>query len=98
MVRRTYYGVISDALEACFSFEKGLDSDTYSVDTEIPAGEGLAQALGRAITIEGTIQKAYSDAATLSEGLMADLPRAFRTVAGKRADRIARLMKMNERL
>ena len=90
-MKRTYYGVISDALEACFSFQKGMNPDDYFVDTEIPADENLVEALRRAITIEETIQKAYSDAATLSEGLMADIPRTFRIIANKRGRRIAEL-------
>ncbi|UCD73154.1 MAG: hypothetical protein JSW01_00480 [Candidatus Bathyarchaeota archaeon] len=88
---RTYYGVISDALEACFSFEEGLDPDAYCIDIQIPDSEGLAEILERAITIEEKIQKAYSDAARLSEGLMADIPRVFSIIAGKREERIAKL-------
>ena len=91
MVKRTYYGVISDALEACFSFQKGMNPDDYFADTEIPADESLVEALQRAITIEETTQKAYSDAATLSEGFMADIPRTFRIIANNRGRRIAEL-------
>ncbi len=92
-VTQTYYGVISDALEACFSFKEGLNTDTYSIDTQIHTNENLTKAFERAIAIEETIQKAYNDAATLSEGLMADIPRILKIVAGKRRERITQLRK-----
>jgi hypothetical protein len=95
-VMRTYYGVISDALEACFSFKEGLDTDAYCIDTQIPTDESPTQVFERAIVIEGTIQKAYSDAATLSEGLMADIPRIFKIVAGKRGERITQLRELSK--
>ena len=88
MVKRTYYGVISDALEACFSFENGMDSEEYHINTENPPNESLHEALDKAIKIEEVVQKAYSDAATHSEGLMADLPRTFKIAAGRREKRI----------
>jgi hypothetical protein len=93
---RTYYGVISDALEACFSFKEGLDTDTYCIDTQIPNNGNPTKAFEKAIAIEETIQKAYNDAATLSEGLMADIPRIFKIVAGKRGERINQLMELCE--
>jgi len=94
VVERAYYGVISDALEACFSFglnTGGLDSEAYSVRTEISKDASYKDALKTMIKIEETVQKAYTDAAALSEGLMADVPRAFKIMAKKRGERVARL-------
>ena len=91
MVKRSYYGVISDALEACFSFEEGLDSNNYSIKTEIPQSSNYSTSLKAAIELEKTIQKAYTDAATLSEGLMADVTQTFKLIAKKRNSRIAKL-------
>ncbi len=91
MVERAYYGVITDALEACFSFEEGLDSEAYNVETEISPCVSLPDILKKAIDVEEAIKKVYTDAAVLSEGLMADVPRVFRLVARKRDGRIAEL-------
>lgn len=91
MVERAYYGVITDALEACFSFKEGLDSEAYIVRTDIAQAISYSDALKAAIEIEEIIRKAYTDAAGLSEGLMADVPRTFRIIARKRDDRIVKL-------
>ncbi|WP_455364301.1 hypothetical protein [[Eubacterium] cellulosolvens] len=89
IVERAYYGVISDALEACFSFKEGLDTDQYSLKTD--QGTSFHDLLQVAIDNESMIQKAYIDAAELSKALMADVPRSFRLVARKREDRITRI-------
>jgi rubrerythrin len=91
MIQRVYYGVITDALEACFSFKEGIDSQNYVVRTEIAENASFVSVLKLAIEIEETIRKAYIHAATLSEGLMADVPQAFRAIAKKRGDRITKL-------
>jgi hypothetical protein len=82
-VERAYYGVITDALEGCFSFD--LESDKYAFP---PAGGGPA---ARALGIEDAISRYYREAAESSRGLMADVPRMFDLIAKKRASRIARL-------
>ncbi|WP_455367492.1 hypothetical protein [[Eubacterium] cellulosolvens] len=89
IVERAYYGVISDALEACFSFKEGLDTDQYSLKTDQDIS--FHDVLQVAIDNESKIQKAYIDAAGLSEALMADVPRSFRLVARKREDRITKI-------
>lgn len=91
MIQRVYYGVITDALEACFSFKEGMDSQSYVVKAEVTEGASFSSILESAIKIEETIRKAYIDAAQLSEGLMADVPQAFRAIAKKRSDRITKL-------
>jgi len=89
-VQRTYYGVISDALEGCFSF-KGIDTDNYSVETKLPEGVSYAGALSMAVALEEIIVKFYMDAARVSKSLMADVPRVFERVAKKRNERILKL-------
>lgn len=91
MVERAYYGVITDALEACFSFKDGLDPKAYAIKTELAEDASYVDALKAVLEIEETIRKLYMDAAVLSEGLMADVPRVFNIVAKKRGDRIAKL-------
>ena len=90
-VERAYYGVISDALEACFSFKDGLNPETYSVETGLPEGTSYADAVRAAIEKERRIQKLYLDGAKLSEGLMADVVTAFKLMAKKRDARLAQL-------
>ena len=91
MIQRVYYGVITDALEACFSFKEGINPQNYAVKTELAEDASFANVLKCAMEIEETIRRAYIDAAELSEGLMADIPRVFKAVAEKRDNRIARL-------
>jgi rubrerythrin len=90
-VERAYYGVISDALEAAFAFKDGLNPDTYAVETRLPEGASYADALRAAMEIEQRIQALYRESAKLSEGLMADVTRAFHVMAKKREARLAKL-------
>ena len=84
-IERTYYGVISDAIEGCFAFN--IDPDDYAFKTELPEKTSYSDALGKAIEMEEKIIKFYSDAAEQSKSLMADVPRAFVMVAKKRSNR-----------
>jgi len=84
-IERTYYGVISDAIEGCFAFN--IDPDDYAFKTELPEKTSYSDALGKAIEMEEKIIKFYSDAAEQSKSLMADVPRAFVMVAKKRDNR-----------
>lgn len=90
-VERAYYGVISDALEACFSFKEGLNPATYTVTTGLAEGASYADALRAAIERETKLQELYRESAKLSEGLMADVTRAFKQMAKRREDRLAKL-------
>ena len=81
---RSYYSVISDALEGCYSFN--LDSDDYTLDTAVPAS--YADAVKAAIKNDETVIKFYSEAAQQSESLMADVPRTFKMIAKKKLARI----------
>ena len=88
-IERTYYGVISDALEGCFSFK--IDPDRYALKTGTAENTDYSDALNQALEMERMTTKFYTDAAEQSKSLLADIPRAFTRVAKRRADRIARL-------
>jgi len=89
-VERAYYEVITDAIEGCFSFE-GIDTDNYSIETELLEGTSYSDALRMAIALEEKIIKFYLDTAKVSKSLMADVPRAFEMIAKKRNERIPKL-------
>jgi rubrerythrin len=84
-VERAYYGVITDAIEGCFAFN--IDPAEYSLKTELAEKDSYSKALNNAIEIEKKIIKFYSDAAEQSKSYMADVPRAFKMIAKKRANR-----------
>jgi hypothetical protein len=84
-VERAYYGVITDAIEGCFSFT--IDPAKYSFKTELAQEASYSDALERVVEIEEKIIKFYSDAAEQSKSFMADVPRAFKMVAKKRGNR-----------
>jgi len=84
-IERTYYGVITDAIESCFAFN--IDPDTYTFNITISEEANYADVVGQALEIEEKIIKFYSDAAEQSKSLMADVPRIFVMVAKKREAR-----------
>jgi rubrerythrin len=88
-VERSYYGVITDAIEGCFSFN--VEPDAYTFETKLDEKASYSDALGRAIEIEEKMIKLYSDAAEQSQTLMADVPRVFKIIARKRGNRVAEL-------
>ena len=89
-VERTYYGVISDALEGGFSFE-GLDTDDFPVEKRLASNATYEDALKTAIATEESIVGFYRAASEVSRALMADLPRAFDQIAKKRDRRLVML-------
>lgn len=88
-IDRTYYGVITDAIEGCFAFN--IEPADYAIDVEVPQGSDRAAAIAQALALEETIIRFYTNAAEQSEGTMADVPRAFLLVAKKRRARIEEL-------
>jgi rubrerythrin len=90
LVERAYYEVISDALEAGFSFE-GLNADDYLVKAELVGDTSYSNMLLMAVEMEDIIQRFYLDAAERSQSLLADVPRAFERVAKKRNERKLKL-------
>ena len=85
-VKRTYYGVISDALEACFSF-KGLKVNEHLFEVDFDENTALPDILKMSLEMENKIQEFYQSASVLSESLLADVPRALKKVAEKRNER-----------
>ena len=88
-IERAYYGVITDAIEGCFSFK--ISPDEYTFKTELAENASYSDALDKAIEMEEKIIKFYSDAAEQSKFLLADVPRAFALIAKKRNNRVAKL-------
>jgi rubrerythrin len=95
-VTRTYQETITDALEACFSFE-GLDLRDYTVGTALAKGASYADALEMAIELEEKACAFYLDVAERSESLLATIPRAFRRVAKKRDQRKLALQSLRDK-
>jgi rubrerythrin len=91
-VETTYYSVISDALEGCFSFR--LDPAAYRLNLTPKPGAGLSAALKTALAMEEKIIQFYSQSADHSKGLLADVPRVMAQVAQKREKRRATLQEM----
>jgi rubrerythrin len=83
-IERTYFGVITDALEGCFAFD--IDPQDYDFQGTMPNGN-LAEDLSTALEMEGRITRFYVDAATQSKSLMADIPRVMERIARARAER-----------
>ena len=83
-VTRTYQETITDALEACFSFE-GLNLSDYIVETKLTEHMNYSDALKMAIELEEKAGRFYSNVAELSKALLATIPRMFRKVAEKRS-------------
>jgi rubrerythrin len=88
-IERAYYGVISDAIEGAFAFD--IETDEYKFETTLAEKASYSDAVDKAIKVEETIVKFYSDAADQSKSLMADIPRTFATIARKGNDRITKL-------
>jgi hypothetical protein len=86
-VLRTYRETISDALEACFSFE-GLVLNDYAIGDEMLDLSDIAQGYKNALAIEEKAVEFYEKVAAMSDSLLATIPMAFRRVAKKRSRRI----------
>lgn len=84
-VQTAYYGVITDAIEGCYAFK--IDTDNYKINTDLADGTTIAAAAKQALEIEDGLARLYTDAAAQSQGLLADVPRAFTLITKKRAAR-----------
>jgi hypothetical protein len=90
LIVRTYQETITDALEACFSFE-GLSLEGYAVAGLSAKGHSLAEALKMASTFEEQAIRFYSEVAVCCRSLLGTIPRAFLRVAEGRKKRLAEL-------
>jgi rubrerythrin len=88
LVVRTYRETITDALEACYSFER-LNLDGYKV--KLSTVSDRAESLKTAIQLEDEAIKFYSDVAERSKSLLATIPMAFERVAKSRKSRKLKL-------
>ena len=95
LITRTYQETISDALEACFSFE-GINLNDYRVQTALRDETNVSEALNIAIELEEKAGKFYLDVAERSRSLLATMPRAFGKVAEKRNSRKIKLRSLLE--
>jgi rubrerythrin len=86
LIVRTYQETITDALEACFSFES-LNLADYAIETMLPEDANWTDALGVAIELEDRARAFYLDVAEQSESLLATIPQVFKRVARKRDKR-----------
>ncbi len=91
-IERTYYGVITDAIEGCYAF--AIETDIYQIEDKCVLEGNYSDAISRVLQIESTILQFYIDAAKQSHGLMADIPRVMERIAKVRADRVQRLNTM----
>ena len=96
-IEYTYQGVISDKLEACFCF-KDLDTDNYSIKTELPEGITYPDALRKLIDMEKKTQSFLLDAAKQSKSLVPDVSLIFERVGKKRTERIAKLKSLLDKV
>jgi predicted transcriptional regulator len=87
---RTYQETISDALEACFSFE-GLKIRDYRIDTKLGNNINHSDSLKKAIYLEEVASKFYSDVAEKSDSLLATIPRVLKKIADRRKKRIQKI-------
>jgi len=93
LIVRTYRETITDALEACYSFE-GLNVDDY--DVKAAPGQTYSQSLNTAIQLEEKGREFYMDVAERSKSLLATIPMAFKKVAQTRNNRKLRLKSLLE--
>ena len=92
-IQRTYYSVISDAIEGCFAFD--LEAEDFAFDDMPSENADYAEALAQAIDMEEKILAFYTKAAEQSMSLMADVPRSFKIVVKKRKDRVPTLKSLS---
>jgi len=92
LVRRTYYEVVSDALETGFSFE-GLDLLNYTLDCRLE-NKAQSEAVTMALRSEERIEQFYLAAAEQSKSLLADVSRVFEKLIRQRKARKATLRKL----
>lgn len=85
-IERTYYGVISDAIEGGYCLD--LESDDFTFDSTIQPSSAHDLSVKQAKQIEQCILSFYTTAEEQMAALMADLTRAFGQQAKKRRKRL----------
>ena len=85
IVKRVYYEVITDGLEACYL--NPVSEEHYSLNTNLTANTSYPSALRMAIEVEERSYLFCVDASEASKNFMADIPQALRTIAKRKAER-----------
>ena len=93
-VRRTYYEVITDGLEACYI--KSLNEEDYAIKTKLAANTTYSDAIKMAIDVEEKSQKFCTDAYESTKDFMADVSVALRTIAKRKAQRVEILKSLSK--
>jgi rubrerythrin len=93
-VERAYYSAITDALEGGFAFD--LDPDDYDIKPDVSRNTVYADIINTAIKMEEKTARFYGEAAEQAKPLMADVPRAFLTMAKSRDDRREKLAALRD--
>lgn len=94
-IERTYYGVITDAIEGCFAFD--LNPEDFQIKGTLPKDDSYSNVVKEALAMEEKIINFYQVAAEQSKHLMADVPRSFTMVAKKRTERLTKLKSLLEK-
>lgn len=92
-IERTYFGVITDALEGCFAFD--IDRSEYEIPDATATGN-YSNDLTASLEYEDRIAKFYTDGAQQAKGLMADVPRVMERIGKARIERRKRLAELLE--
>jgi rubrerythrin len=87
---RAYYGVISDAIEGCFTFD--IEPSKYAFGEVVIESMPYKDAINSIIEMEEKIIGFYSDASEQSQSLMADVSRVFQIIAERRSKRKSNLV------
>jgi len=96
LVRRTYYEVVSDALETGFSFRSAdLPIDVIEFHSGM---DDFSEVVNTAIQIEETLEAFYHLLASQSRSLLADLSRLFDRLAKRRVERAMKLRLLSQQL
>jgi rubrerythrin len=95
LIERSYRETVTDAIEACYSFEN-FNSNDYDLITKV--GQTYPDGLNAAIRIEETALKFYENAEDRSRSLLATIPIAFKKVGDRRNNRRLKLKALLENL
>ena len=89
-IQRVYQEVITDALEGGYCFK--IEITHYKMPAGASATSSVRAAIHLALELERVMIDFYSEAHEQAEGLLADIPRAFAMIIGKRKKRLEELL------
>lgn len=95
MIERVYREIITDAIEACYSFPT-LNSGDYLIEIELAENMSYLDVLKIAMEFEEKSRRFYLDSAESSRSLLADISVAFKKVGQKKDDRLLKLKSLYE--